>query len=212
MPYAGNLREIAAICRHLDGIPLAIEFAAARAAALGLQQVTVGLRDRFALLSAGRRTALPRQQTLRATLDWSYELLPEPEKRLLRCLAVFPAGFTLAAAVAVMDDAESDASAVVDGIANLVAKSLVSLDRPATADRPDTTDKPETITRWYLLETTRAYGSKSSRKAVKPGRFRGGTRTSVWRCSLRSRPRDSFRRRSMISARIGAKSTTSARR
>ena len=149
--HAGNLREIAAICRHLDGIPLAIEFAAARAATLGIQQVTIGLRDRFALLKAGRRTALARQQTLRATLDWSYELLPESEKRLLRCLSVFPAGFTLAAAVAVMNDAERNAPAVMDGIANLVAKSLVSLDLPETVDRPGT------VTRWYLLETTRAY-------------------------------------------------------
>jgi predicted ATPase len=79
-PPDGNLREIAVICRRLDGIPLAIEFAAARAAMLGVQQVTVGLRGRFALLRAGHRTASPRQRTLRATLDWSYELLPEPEK------------------------------------------------------------------------------------------------------------------------------------
>jgi predicted ATPase len=86
--------------------------------------VTVGLRDRFALLKAGRRAALPRQQTLRATLDWSYELLPEPEKRMLRCISVFPAGVTLAAAAAVINDAGRDDSAVMDGIANLVAKSL----------------------------------------------------------------------------------------
>src|SRR5579863_5220574 len=158
-PRAGNLREIAAICRHLDGIPLAIEFAAARAAVLGIQQVTVGLRDRFELLKAGRRTALPRQQTLRATLDWSYELLPEPEKRLLRCLSVFPAGFTLAAAVAVMNDGERSASAVMDGVANLVAKSLVSLDRP------------ETVTRWYLLETTRAYALEKLRESGDAGQI-----------------------------------------
>ena len=112
---------------------------------LGVQQVTVGLRDRFALLNAGRRIARPRHRTLRAALDWSYELLPEPEQRLLRCLAIFSGGFTLAAAAAVMSDCGSDMSTVTDGIANLVAKSLVALDRA------------ETETRWYLLETTRAY-------------------------------------------------------
>ena len=73
---ARTLPTIAAICRHLDGIPLAIEFAAARAATLGPQQVAAGLRDRFALLKSARRAALPRHRTLRATLDWSYELCP----------------------------------------------------------------------------------------------------------------------------------------
>ena len=91
-PRAEELASIAAICRHLDGIPLAIEFAAAQRATLGIAAVAAGLRDRFALLTGGRRTALPRQRTLRATLDWSYELLPEAERRLLRRLAVFPAG------------------------------------------------------------------------------------------------------------------------
>jgi len=96
-----SLAAIAAICRHLDGIPLAIEFAATRAAALGLEQVAARLDDRFTLLTSGRRTALPRHRTLRAMLDWSYELLPEAERRLFRRLAVFSAGFTLEAAAAV---------------------------------------------------------------------------------------------------------------
>jgi non-specific serine/threonine protein kinase len=94
-PDPANLLQVAAVCRRLDGIPLAIEFAAARAASLGLAQVAARLDDRFGLLTAGRRTALPRQQTLRATLDWSYELLSEWERRLLRRSAIFPAGFTL---------------------------------------------------------------------------------------------------------------------
>src|ERR1700682_4908376 len=126
---AEDLASIATICRHLDGIPLAIEFAAARAAVLSVQGVAAGLRDRFALLTAGRRTALPRQRALRATLDWSHELLPETERRWLRRLAVFPAGFTADAAAAVMTDTGFDASAVLDGIANLVAKSWVTLDK-----------------------------------------------------------------------------------
>jgi predicted ATPase/DNA-binding winged helix-turn-helix (wHTH) protein len=142
---ADRLRLIAAICRHLDGIPLAIEFAAARTAALGPEQVASGLRDRFALLTSGRRTALPRHQTLRATLDWSYDLLPDEERLLLRHLAIFPAGFTLDAAVAVARRGGLDGPDVVDGLANLVSKSLVTL------------DTPEAISRWHLLETTRAY-------------------------------------------------------
>jgi len=144
-PHAEDLASIAAICRHLDGMPLAIEFAAARAAVLSVQGVAAGLRDRFALLTAGRRTALPRHRTLRATLDWSHELLPETERRLLRRLAVFPGGFTIEAAAAVMTDTGFDASAVLDGIANLVAKSWVAL------------DKSGGNARWALLETIRAY-------------------------------------------------------
>jgi predicted ATPase len=142
---ADQLPMVAAICRHLDGIPLAIEFAAARAAVLGVLQVAVGLRDRFALLSDGRRTALPRHRTLGATLDWSYELLPEVERLLLRRLAVFTGGFTLDAAAAVMADTGLDAAAVTDGVANLFTKSLVMQ------------DKSERNIRWRLLETTRAY-------------------------------------------------------
>ena len=94
---AEDLPTIAAICRQLDGIPLAIEFAAARAATLGIEQVAAGLRDRFALLKSARRTALPRHRTLRATLDWSYELLPDAERLLLQRLAIFSGSFALAA-------------------------------------------------------------------------------------------------------------------
>jgi predicted ATPase/DNA-binding winged helix-turn-helix (wHTH) protein len=144
-PQAEDLASIATICRHLDGIPLAIEFAAARAAVISVQGVAAGLHDRFTLLTAGRRTALPRQRTLRATLDWSHELLPETERQLLRRLSVFPGGFTVDAAAAVMTDTGFDASAVLDGIANLVAKSWVALDKSGAAAR------------WTLLETIRAY-------------------------------------------------------
>ncbi len=133
---------IASICRQLDGIPLAIEFAAARAATLGIQQVAGRLDDRFALLTGGRRTALPRHQTLRAALDWSYELLPETERRLLRLLAIFPAGFTLEAATSVACDTESN---VALGISSLVSKSLITM------------DGSEAIRRWRLLETVRVY-------------------------------------------------------
>ena len=143
-PSGEELRVIAAICRRLDGIPLAIELAAARAASLGLEPVLARLGERFDLLTGGRRTALPRHKTLRATLDWSYELLPESERRLLRFLSIFAVGFTLEAAAAVMGDGSS-ALLVAEGVANLVAKSLISFDGTGATDR------------WRLLETTRAY-------------------------------------------------------
>jgi predicted ATPase/DNA-binding winged helix-turn-helix (wHTH) protein len=158
---ATNLATIAAICRHLDGIPLAIEFAAARAAALGVELVAEGLRDRLALLTSGRRTALPRHRTLRATLDWSYALLPEDERRLLRCLAVFPAGFTLDAAFALMYEAGANKLSVMDGIMELVTKSLVTF------------DGTEVGSRWRLLETTRAYALQ---KLIECGEIEGAQR------------------------------------
>jgi predicted ATPase/DNA-binding winged helix-turn-helix (wHTH) protein len=139
---ANHAQEIAGICRHLDGIPLAIEFAAARMATLGIELVASGLNDRFALLTSGRRTALPRHRTLRAALDWSYDLLAEEERALLCHLAAFPAGFTLDGAVAVSGESES---AVIDGIASLVEKSLVAVDMSAAGSR------------WRLLETIRSY-------------------------------------------------------
>jgi len=141
-PESGNLDAVGEICRHLDGIPLAIEFAAARSAALGVRQVAARLHDRFGLLTGGRRTALPRHQTLRATLDWSYELLPESERRLLCQVAIFPTAFTLEAATTV---ANATASTVADGISSLVSKSLLTLDGPVPRRR------------WRLLETIRAY-------------------------------------------------------
>jgi predicted ATPase/DNA-binding winged helix-turn-helix (wHTH) protein len=140
-----NPSAIAAICRRLDGIPLAIELAAARSATLGLPLVASRFDDRFRLLTRGRRTALPRHRTLRETLDWSYELLPEEERRVLRRLAIFVARFTVEAATAVMSDTEDAASAVVEGIANLVEKSLVTFDGSTPGGR------------WRLLETIRAY-------------------------------------------------------
>jgi predicted ATPase/DNA-binding winged helix-turn-helix (wHTH) protein len=136
---------IAVICRRLDGIPLAIELAAARAAVLGVEEVATYLDDRFRILTGGRRTALPRHQTLRATLDWSYELLSEPERMILRRLAIFAGAFSLDAASAVVASAAVTPSEVVDGLANLVMKSLVA----AGVDG--------IVGRYRLLDTTRAY-------------------------------------------------------
>jgi predicted ATPase/DNA-binding winged helix-turn-helix (wHTH) protein len=136
---------IAAICRRLDGIPLAIELAAARAAALDIEEVAARLDDRFRLLTGGRRTALPRHQTLRATLDWSYGLLPEPERVILRRLAVFAGAFRLEAASAVAASPEVAPAEVVEGLVNLVARSLVAAEVDGR------------VARYRLLDTTRAY-------------------------------------------------------
>ena len=148
-PYFSMDRRVAAaitgVCRRLDGIPLAIELAAARAATLGIEGLAARLDDRFRLLTGGRRTALARHQTLRATLDWSYELLIERERMVLRRLAVFAGGFTLQAASMVAADDEIAAPEVVDCVANLVTKSLV------------TGDAGGATVRYRLLETTRAY-------------------------------------------------------
>src|SRR5262245_20373727 len=134
----------AAICRHLDGMPLAIELAATRIVAFGVDGVAMRLDDRFRLLTGGSRT-LPRHQTMRATLDWSYELLSGPEQMVLRRLGVFAGVFTLDAATAVAAGVDIPGADVVDSVASLVGKSLLS------------TDVSGAMVRYRLLETTRAY-------------------------------------------------------
>jgi len=117
---------IADICRRLDGLPLAIELAAARLRALPLTTVAERLDDRFRLLTGGARTALPRQQTLRAVVDWSYDLLFDDERRLFARLAVFSGGCQLTAAEAVCADEQVPAGEILDVLARLVDKSLVT--------------------------------------------------------------------------------------
>ena len=138
-----NAPAVAAICRHLDGIPLALELAAARVGALSVQNVAERLSDRFRLLTGGDRTAIPRQQTLRACIDWSYELLSERERALFRRLAVFAGDWTLQAAEGVGAGKAIDHSDVLDLLTHLVEKSLVELD----VDRQ----------RYRMLETVRQY-------------------------------------------------------
>lgn len=133
------------ICRRLDGMPFAIELAAAHVDAFGVSGLLVQLNDRFPLLSQGRRAVPERHQTLRALLDWGYELLTEPERKLLRHLAVFPAAFTMEAAEAVAPDGGATGADVSDGIVSLAAKSLVVV--IASGDE----------VRYRLLDTTRAY-------------------------------------------------------
>lgn len=145
-PDIRTATSIVGICRHLDGIPLAIELAAACVASLGIAGVAFGLGDRFKILAtASRRTAPPRHQTLRGTLDWSYGLLTEPERVVLRRLAIFAGGFTPRAAVAVVADDALSAIECVQCTANLVTKSLVVI------------EAGDAVSRHRLLETTRAY-------------------------------------------------------
>ncbi|WP_188080047.1 winged helix-turn-helix domain-containing protein [Neorhizobium sp. P12A] len=113
------------IARRLDGIPLALELAAARVDMFGLQMLARKLDDRFSILTKGRRTALPRHQTLRATVDWSYELLAKEEQALLRALSVFRGRFQLDDAVAVYPAGEAG---IFDGLSNLVSKSMVAVE------------------------------------------------------------------------------------
>jgi predicted ATPase/class 3 adenylate cyclase len=141
------------ICRRLDGIPLALELAAARVRTLGVPALARRLDDRFRLLAGGDRTALPRQQTLRAALDWSFELLDENERRVLRRLSIFAGTFTLEAAQEVCADETLGEWDVVDALTSLVDKSLVSAD-PSGG-----------VTRYGMLETPRAYARERLEKS-----------------------------------------------
>jgi predicted ATPase/DNA-binding CsgD family transcriptional regulator len=151
-----NAPAVAEVCRRLDGMPLALELAAARIRVLAPEQIAARLEDRFRLLTGGSRMAVPRQRTLRATLDWSYELLSEPERALFRRLAVFAGGFTLEGAEAVGGEPadapgpapdEPPVATVLDLLARLADKSMVVAE--PTAEGP---------VGYRLLETVRQYG------------------------------------------------------
>ena len=140
-----NAVALAQICQRLDGIPLAIELAAARVKVLPLEQISKRLDDRFRLLTGGSRTALPRQQTLRALIDWSYNLLSEPERMLFNRLSVFRGGWTLPAAEAICVGEGIEEYEILDLLTNLVDKSLVVAEEQAGEG-------------WYYsLETVRQY-------------------------------------------------------
>jgi predicted ATPase/DNA-binding winged helix-turn-helix (wHTH) protein len=139
---------VADICRRLDGIALAIELAAGRVNVFGVLGVAARLEDRVRLLTHGRRTALPRHQTLTATLDWSYDALSEPEQAALRRLAVFAGGFTLEAAQAVATDTLVASSDVVDIVESLVSKSLLNADVSTAIGHY----RPLDMTRTYALQ------------------------------------------------------------
>ncbi|MBI1880268.1 MAG: helix-turn-helix domain-containing protein, partial [Chloroflexi bacterium] len=144
-----NAQAIAQVCHRLDGVPLALELAAARVKMLKVEQIAVRLADVFRLLTGGSRTAMPRQQTLRATIDWSYNLLPETERVLLRRLAVFAGGWSLAAAEAVCSKEGIEPEEILELLTSLVNKSLIGVERKQGADA-----------RYRLLETIRHYATE----------------------------------------------------
>ena len=145
-PTPENAATIARICQRLDGIPLAIELAAARITALSVEQIDARLENRFRLLTGGRRTAVARQRTLEATMQWSYQLLSDAERQLLSRLSVFPSGWTLEAAENVCGGDGIDAADMLDLLSRLVSKSLVCLESDVAGER-----------RYRLLETVRQY-------------------------------------------------------
>jgi non-specific serine/threonine protein kinase len=143
-----NRAAVVQICRQLDGLPLALELAAARLRALTAKQVVERLDDRFRLLTTGNRAALPRHQTLRAAIDWSYDLLDARERVLLARLAVFGGDFTLEAAEQVCSGGDLAQDDVLDLVAELVEKSLVQM------------SEADGVARYRLLETIRQYGAE----------------------------------------------------
>jgi non-specific serine/threonine protein kinase len=143
-----NAQAVVQVCRRLDGIPLALELAAARVKALPVEEIARRLDDRFRLLTSGSRTSLPRHQTLEALVQWSYEHLESSEQALFRRLSVYAGGWTLASAEAVCAGDGIEAAEVLDLVSRLVERSLVTMDAaPAKAGE----------TRYGMLETLRAY-------------------------------------------------------
>jgi predicted ATPase/DNA-binding SARP family transcriptional activator/DNA-binding NarL/FixJ family response regulator len=175
-----NTQAVGRICRRLDGIPLAIEFAAARVGVLSAEQIASRLDDSLGLLTAGGRSAVPRHRTLRATLEWSHELLSEPERGLFRRLSVFAGGFTLEAAEAVGADEEGiGAEEVLDLLGRLVHKSLV------VAEEAEAAGEGEDALRYRMLEVVRQYGRERLQESGEAAAVRG--RHAAWFLDLAER-------------------------
>lgn len=148
-----NAAPIAHLVRRLDGLPLALELAAARVGTLGVEQIAARVDDRFRLFKTGSRTATPRHQTLRGLIDWSYNLLAAPESILLRRLSVFAGRFTISAAEGVASDETLPFAEVVEHLSSLVEKSLVAMNPQYPS------------VRYYLLDTIREYGREKLSEA-----------------------------------------------
>jgi len=156
------MEAIVHVCRRLDGIPLAIELAAARVNVLTVEQIAARLDDRFNLLTASNRAAvLPRHQTLRETIDWSYEILSEEERTLFRRLAVFAGGFTLDAAETICSGKGTERNEILDVLSRLVSKSLVVAEILEQREA-----------RYHLLETIRQYALDLLKKSGKEDKLR----------------------------------------
>ncbi len=169
-----NAAVVTSICRALDGMPLAIELAAARVRALSVEEISARLDDRFGLLTAGQRSAAPRQRTLRAAIEWSHELLTPPERVLFRRLSVFT-GWSLEMAGQVCSDADIPARALLALIAALVDKSLV-VPEPALFGQ----------TRYRMLDTIREYACDRLAEAGEQEKFAGALRDYAVRTAERN--------------------------
>ena len=155
-----NVDHVVEICRRLDGIPLALEMAAARLEALSVDQIAHRLNDRFALLGASHRTLLPRYQTLRHTIDWSYDLLAPQEQTLFRRLAVFIGGFTMEAVERVCSDTDLRSEQMLEMLSRLIDKSMVTVTRTSLG------------VRYHLLETLREYALEKGQEGADEHRIR----------------------------------------
>ena len=175
-----NAPSIAESCRRLDGIPLAIELAAAQTCVLSVDEVAARLDHRFRLLACGSPTLPAHQQTLRAALDWSYDLLADPERRTFERLSVFAGGFTLQAAQAVCTDGSAGPHGILDLLTSLVDRSLIQAEPYANSE----------ATRFAMLETLKSYAQErliergevehASERHARPGALRPA--------ALRARP------------------------
>ncbi len=174
-----NAALVAQICRRLDGIPLAIELAAARLKVLSVRQLADRLDDRFRILTGGSRAALPRQQTLRAAIDWSHDLLAQSEKVFLRRISVFAGGFNLAAAEAICAADPLAPGEVLDLVTALVSKSLLTL------------EEREAEPRYNALETIREYAAERLREAGEQAGLERAHR--AWFLALAERAEAEFR-------------------
>jgi non-specific serine/threonine protein kinase len=167
-----NAAAVALVCARLDGIPLALELAAARVGVLSVAQIAARLDDCLRLLTGGSRAGPTRQQTLRAALDWSHDLLAPAQRAAFRRLAVFPGSFDLEAALAVWDDGAPDAPADLDALADLVQRSLVVAEPPPADRGPSRPGAPRY--RYRLLEPVRQYAAErlaaSGEEAALPAR------------------------------------------
>ena len=171
-----NAATVTEICSRLDGMPLAIELAAARVRALSLEEIVGSLHDRFRLLTGGARTVVRRQQTLRASVDWSHALLTDTERILFRRLAVFLGGFDLDAAQAVAGDAEVERYQILDQLALLVDKSLVVAENTSGRTR---------YRYWRPSASTRRRSSASPARPRQCGHVTAITTPRWRRCSMR---------------------------
>ena len=182
---ASNAEAITEVCRRLDGIPLAIELAAARVTSMSPAEIASLLDERFRLLTGGRRTAVERHQTLRATVDWSYSLLDEIARIVFDRLGVFAGSFDNRAAEAVVAGDGIEPWDVLDALASLVAKSMVTAE-----------DTGVGVTRYQLLETLRQYASSWTKQAlatIGAGATPSTTPTSPRRWDSGSAPQTSSR-------------------